>query len=312
MSRSQDLELKQMDINEQIRQLLRMARRILPETIEIDFIEGNGLPLVEADGAQMDQVFLNLLINARDAMPNGGHLTLETQQVLVNGRYAATHPWAKPGRYVLAAVTDTGIGMSREVQDRVFEPFFTTKGPRVGTGLGLAVVYGIVRQHRGMVHCYSEVSVGTTFKIYLPAMEQLATDVGTKIQRQPTGGAERVLVAEDDEYVRMVAVKLLERAGYAVKAVEDGEAACRLATKEEFDLVVLDVVMPGLTCRDVVTRIAAVRPELPILLSSGYAAGANTAQLTQQTGLEILSKPYDPDRMLHAVRAALDSRRHRD
>jgi len=284
-----------------------MARRLLPETIEIDLIEGNGLPLVEGDISQMDQVFLNLLINARDAMSSGGHLTIESQQVLVNGRYAATHPWAKPGRYVLVTITDTGVGMSREVQERVFEPFFTTKGPRVGTGLGLAVVYGIVRQHRGMVHCYSEVGVGTSFKVYLPAMEQLAVDVGTKLQRQPTGGLERILLAEDDEHVRAIAVRILERAGYAVRAVEDGEAACRTAAKESFDLVILDVVMPGLSCRDILARLSALHPTLPVILSSGYAAGANTSVLTQQTGFDMLTKPYDPDRMLHAVRSALDS-----
>lgn len=309
MSRSQDLELKALDVNVQLRQLLQMARRILPESIEIDLIEAAALPLIEGDPSQIDQVFMNLLINARDAMPNGGRLTLETQQVLVNGHYAATHPWAKPGRYVLTTVTDTGTGMSRETQERVFEPFFTTKGHHIGTGLGLAVVYGIIRQHRGMVHCYSEEGVGTTFKIYLPAIEQLAQNVGTKLQPQPVGGRESILVAEDDEHVRAVASKILERAGYEVKVVEDGEAACRAAEKDQFDLVILDVVMPGLTCRETIARIQALRPQLPIILSSGYAAGSNSAALVKLTGHDMLAKPYDPDRMLFAIRAALDSKK---
>jgi DNA-binding NtrC family response regulator len=138
-------------------------------------------------------------------------------------------------------------------------------------------------------------------------MEQLAVDVGTKLQRQPTGGLERILLAEDDEHVRAIAVRILERAGYAVRAVEDGEAACRTAAKESFDLVILDVVMPGLSCRDILARLSALHPTLPVILSSGYAAGANTSVLTQQTGFDMLTKPYDPDRMLHAVRSALDS-----
>src|SRR5512133_1974292 len=307
MSRAQDLELRPLDVNVQIRQLLQMARRILPEIIEIDLLEASGLPLIEGDASQIDQVFMNLLINARDAMPNGGRLTLETQQVLVNGHYADTHPWAKPGRYVLVTLTDTGVGMSREVQDRVFEPFFTTKGPRIGTGLGLAVVYGIVRQHRGMIHCYSEEGLGTTFKIYLPAVEQLAGAVGTKLQRQPLGGQECILVAEDDEHVRAVAVKILERAGYRVWAVENGDAAIQAAAGDQYDLILLDVVMPGLSCRDVVAKIQTLHPGTPILLSSGYTAGTNTAALVKQTGFDLLIKPYDPDRVLHMVRAALDS-----
>ena len=307
MSRAQELELKLIDVNLHLRQLLRIVRRILPENIEIDMIEAAGLSLIEGDGSQIDQVFMNLLINARDAMPYGGRLTIETQQVLVNGHFAVTHPWAKSGRYVLVTITDNGVGMSREVQERVFEPFFTTKGPRVGTGLGLAVVYGIVRQHRGMVHCYSEEGIGTTFKVYLPAAEQLASDVGTKIERQPVGGRENILVAEDDEFVRTVVHRILERAGYQVKVVEDGESACRAAAETPFDVVLLDVVMPGMSCFDTVTRIKLLLPHTPIILSSGYAAGANTSTLIKLTGNEILTKPYDPDRMLLAVRNALDT-----
>jgi signal transduction histidine kinase/CheY-like chemotaxis protein len=307
MSRAQELELKLIDVNLHLRQLLRIVRRILPENIEIDMIEAAGLSLIEGDGTQIDQVFMNLLINARDAMPYGGRLTIETQQVLVNGHFAVTHPWAKSGRYVLVTITDNGVGMSREVQERVFEPFFTTKGPRVGTGLGLAVVYGIVRQHRGMVHCYSEEGIGTTFKVYLPAAEQLASDVGTKIERQPVGGRESILVAEDDEFVRTVVHRILERAGYQVKVVEDGESACRAAAETPFDVVLLDVVMPGMSCFDTVTRIKLLLPHTPIILSSGYAAGANTSTLIKLTGNEILTKPYDPDRMLLAVRNALDT-----
>lgn len=306
MSRAQDLTLQALDLNAQIRQVVMLVKRLFPENIQLDLIEGVGLPLVEGDASQIDQVVLNLLINARDAMPKGGRLTIETEQVLINGNYAQTHPWAKPGRYVLTSVTDTGVGMTREVADRVFEPFFTTKGARVGTGLGLAVAYGIVRQHRGMLQCYSELGVGTTFKVYLPVFQQLATAVGTKLQEPIGRGRERVLVAEDDGLVRAVVVRILEDAGYRVTVAEDGDAACSVASQESFDLFILDVVMPGMGCRDLIARIVALQPQAHILLSSGYTACSNVAWLTDQTGLELLRKPYDPDQLLRAVRKALD------
>jgi signal transduction histidine kinase/ActR/RegA family two-component response regulator len=306
MSRTQPLSVRPLDVNRQLRELLLMMRRLLPETIDIDLIEAQGLPLVEGDSPQLDQVFMNIFINARDAMLDGGRLTIESEQVLINGRYSATHPWAKPGRYVLVTITDTGVGMSPEVVERIFEPFFTTKGQRAGTGLGLAVAYGVVRQHRGMLHCYSEVGVGTAFKIYLPAIERRAEEVGTKIQRRVCMGTERVLVAEDDELVRGVAVRILERAGYKVTAVENGAAACDAAAAAEFDLIVLDVVMPGMSCQEVVDRLRLIRPQMSILLSSGYTAGASIAPLMHVTGHGLLRKPYDPDQMLRAVRDSLD------
>jgi two-component system cell cycle sensor histidine kinase/response regulator CckA len=264
------------------------------------------LPLVDGDPSQLDQVFMNLLINARDAMSSGGRITIETEQVVINGQYVATHPWAKPGRYVLVTVTDTGVGMSKDVQDQIFEPFFTTKGPRAGTGLGLAVAYGIVRQHRGMLHCYSEQGVGSSFKVYLPVLERLAVAVGSKLERRIRPGHEHILLAEDDAQVRAVATRILQKGGYTVTAVEDGDAACRAAATGTFDLLVLDVVMPGMPCREVVRKVRALHPEGKILLASGYTAGANVETLIEEHQLILLSKPYDPDQMLRAVREALD------
>jgi len=306
MSRAQPLNLVTLDLNSLLRKLLELARRILPETIAIDFIEAVGLPYTEGDSSQIDKVFMNLFVNARDAMQDGGRLTIETEQVVINGKYTETHPWAKPGRYILTTVTDTGTGIPREVMERIFEPFFTTKGSRAGTGLGLATVYGIVRQHRGMVQCYSEVGVGTSFKIYLPVVEKLASAVGTKLQRTVPTGHERLLLAEDDDQVRAVAVKILEKAGYLVTAVENGDAACRVLAEAPFDLLILDVVMPGMPCREVIARARVLRPDIPILLSSGYTATGNVGLLREEVGLKLLRKPYDPDRMLHTVRAALD------
>jgi signal transduction histidine kinase/CheY-like chemotaxis protein len=306
MSRAQELDLKPLDVNQRLTELIQLARRILPENIRIDLIESAHLPLVEGDASQLDQVFMNLLINARDAMTEGGRLTVETEQVVINGAYTDSHPWAKSGRYVLVTVTDTGIGMTREVLDRVFEPFFTTKAERAGTGLGLAVAYGIVRQHRGMLHCYSEYGVGTTFKVYLPALSRRAEAIGNKLQSAVRHGNERILVAEDDELVRGVALRILRGAGYQVTGVENGDAACRAAASAEFDLVILDMVMPGMPCRDVVQRLRSLRPEIPILLASGYAASDNVTSLAEEEHLQLLNKPYDPDQVLRAVRAVLD------
>ena len=305
VSRTQGLSLQPLDINDVVRRLLQMMHRLLPETIAVDFIQGRGLPTVEGDASQLEQVFMNLLINARDAMPDGGKITIESEQVLVNSHYVETHPWAKPGRYVLVTVTDTGTGMERAVLDRIFEPFFTTKGPKAGTGLGLAVAYGIVRQHDGMLHCYSELGVGTSFKVYLSAAQRMASSVGTKLRATVAPGDARVLIAEDDDAVRAVVTRILERGGYRVKGVSNGDAACRAVVDETFDAVLMDVVMPGLSCRETVQRIRTSRPMLPILLSSGYTAGEAVSELVRTTGLEILRKPFDPDQLLLAVQTAL-------
>jgi two-component system, cell cycle sensor histidine kinase and response regulator CckA len=307
MSRAQTLATRTLEMNVQLRGLLLLVRRIFPESIEVDFTEGAELPLVEGDAGQLDQVFLNILINARDAMPHGGRVKLMTEQVVVSERFAATHPWATPGHYVLVTIADSGVGMAAEIVERVFEPFFTTKGPRAGTGLGMAVSYGIVRQHKGMLLCSSQPGVGTSFKVYLPASEERpAAESGAKVSRPPSPGSERLLIAEDDEFVRGVATRILQRAGYDVRAVANGEAACAVAASEHFDLVILDVVMPGISCHEVVKRLQALRPEPRILLSSGYTAGASIAPLMVQIGTRLLRKPYEPDQMLRAVRDVLD------
>jgi signal transduction histidine kinase len=307
MSRTQELRLMPIDVNARIAEMHGLMRRVFPENIEIDLIPAHNLPFVEGDASQLDQVFMNLCINARDAMPNGGRLTIETEQVLLNGNFAATHPWAKPGRYVLITVTDNGIGMTVEIAERVFEPFFTTKEPHTGTGLGLAVAHGIVSQHGGMLHCYSEAGHGAAFKLYLPVLARLASQVGSKIKSPPPRGHGRILLAEDDEAVRAVARRILEGAGYTVTTVENGKDACAVAAAQEFDLVILDVMMPGLPCHDVVVRLRTEQPQLRLLLASGYSAATNVAELTRIHALTMLRKPYDPDEMLRHVRDALDN-----
>jgi signal transduction histidine kinase/CheY-like chemotaxis protein len=306
MSRAQGLSLQPIDLNELLRKLVQMMRRVLPENILVELIEGRSLPQIEGDASQIEQVFMNLLINARDAMPNGGQLTLETEQVLVNGHYAETHPWAKAGRYVLVTVTDNGSGMTRDVQEHIFEPFFTTKGPKAGTGLGLAVSYGIVRQHEGMCHCYSELGVGTSFKVYLPVASRLASSVGNKLKPAVPRGNGHILVAEDDAAVRAVAIRILERGGYRVKGTCSADEACIALAAQPFDLILMDVVMPGMSCQDAVQRMRQLCPSAVILLSSGYTAGTSVLELVAQTGLQLLEKPYDPDELLSAVSMVLE------
>jgi len=277
----------------------------------VELIAGHHLPTVLGDAGQLEQVFLNLCLNARDAMPNGGRLTLETELVLLNGAYVRAHPWAKPGRYVLVSVTDTGTGMPKEVLERVFEPFFTTKGSE-GTGLGLAVSYGIVQQHGGMMHAYSELGVGSTFKVYLPSYERGASAVGPKLSGAVPRGQERVLVAEDDPQVRAVVVRILRSGGYQVFEVPDGDAAVKaVEAGPEFDVIVLDAMMPKLSGREAYDRLVARGTRAVFLFSSGYSADMLPPQLLVDAGVEVIQKPYDPDALLRAVRAALDRRASR-
>ena len=308
MSRRQELILQPIDLNGHIGALLDMLKRLLPREIKTDLIGADKLPLIEGDRVQLDQVFMNICLNARDAMPQGGRLTIETEQVLVNGEYVRVHPWAKRGRYVLVTVTDTGTGMSPETLERLFEPFYTTKSGN-GTGLGLAVAHGIVTQHGGMVHAYSELGVGSTIKVYLPAHERRASDVGTKIAGEVpiARGGEQVLLAEDDTGVRTIASRILEQAGYRVSVVGNGDRACAVAEQKPIALAILDVVMPGLPCSDLVARLRLLRPGIRILLASGYPASSSATDLAQALALPLLGKPYDPDSLLRAVRRALDS-----
>ena len=305
LSRSSVLDLRPMDLNDRLRQLVVLLRRVLPESIEITVAEAADLPLIEADAGELDQLFMNLCINARDAMPDGGRLTLEISPVVLGEAFTETYPWARPGRYVLVAVTDTGSGMPPEVVEHIFEPFFTTKGER-GTGLGLAVAYGIVRQHGGLLHVYSEPDVGTTFRVYLPAFSEPVTAAAPPVERPAPRGNERILVAEDDPSVRGVIERILRTGGYDVTGVENGEEALKRAGAEAFGLVILDTIMPRLSGPEALEAIRASRPETRFILSSGYLGAAKDAAARLLPRVRFLEKPYDPDGLLRTVRAALD------
>ena len=307
LGRQEPPRFENADINHVTHEFLRLVERVLPAHIQTDFVAGVSLPRLRIDAHQIEQLLMNLALNARDAMPEGGRLTIETQQVVVNGDYRRAHPWAKEGRYVLLTVADTGVGMPPEVVERVFEPFFTTKDKSQGTGLGLAVTWGIVQEHGGMVHCYSEPGLGTSFKIYLPAGEVAATDIGSKVVGAVRGGHERILVADDQPQVRAILCRILARAGYDVTSVADGTEAVAAATREPFDLHLFDAVMPHLNGGEAIEQIRALRPEARFLLVSGYGGESLPRQFPEGEGLEVISKPFEPDAVLRAVRAKLDS-----
>jgi PAS domain S-box-containing protein len=302
-SRSARVEL--LELNEVVDRFVNLVRRAMPRDVELDFIPGHQLASIAADPALLDQVLLNLCVNARDALPRGGRITIETQNVLVNGKYRESHPWATPGRYVLLTVADDGVGMPEEVRERAFEPFFTTKAPINGSGLGLATVYAIVQLHRGMVHLYSEIGHGTTLKVYLPAASRRADAVGSKISGAVMGGHEVILVAEDQEDLRRLVSRLLERAGYRVLAACDGSEAVRLygAHLDEISLVLMDVAMPNLGGREAAARIRLLDPNARIL----FASGSSERLLSPSGELSpLLEKPYEPDQLLRTVRRMLD------
>jgi CheY-like chemotaxis protein len=252
-----------------------------------------------------------LCLNARDAMPSGGRLTISSELVTLDGAFVAAHPWARHGHYVLLTVTDTGTGMSAATMERIFEPFYTTKGEGRGSGLGLAVCRGITEQHGGLLHVYSELGIGTTFKVYLPIASRgpRTTDAATPATSR--AGTERVLVADDQAHVLRVVTRILTRAGYRVVGVSDGRAAVEAATREAFDLVMLDAVMPELGGREAFLQIRAARPDVRVLFASGYGAEELTARFLSDTDAPLLRKPFDPDTLLRAVRAVLDAPVHR-
>ena len=307
-SRRQVLQMEDLNINSVVENVTKMINRVIGEDIRLNVVPGQRMGTVHADCGQMEQVLLNLCVNARDAMPDGGAVTIETENVMMDGEYCDAHAWATPGRYVLLSVTDTGCGMDAQTQTHIFEPFFTTKELGKGTGLGLATVYGIVAQHQGMIQVYSEEGRGTTFKVYLPSFERPASTVGTKVVGRATGGTETILVAEDDEALRKLIARVLNDAGYAVLLAADGEEALTIFTKHamNIDMCLLDVVMPkvgGKTVYDVLRR---QYPRLRFLFSSGYSTNAIHTDFVLKDGIELIQKPYAPGALLRKVRQVLD------
>ena len=288
-SRGQPLEKKRLDLNAVVRDCAQMLERILGEDISLELRLAGSLPAIHADAGQLVQVLVNLAANARDAMPGGGRLMIETSAIDLGQEYAAQHPGVDPGRYVLLCASDTGVGMSPEVLEHIFEPFFTTKA--AGTGLGLAAVYGIVRQHDGHIYVYSEPGAGTTFKIYLPATDNPVVPE-EKQERPVSGEGKAVLVAEDEPAVRAVAARMLRALGYRPVEVSSPGEALAAAQREKIDLALVDVVMPGMSGPELARRLRELHPGLPVVFTSGHIADHAALQEILDAGGTVLSKPY--------------------
>ena len=309
-SRRESLKLEHLDINELVAGLIKMLRRLIGEHIDLGFHPGAELHTVCADAGQIEQILLNLCVNARDAMPTGGRILIETRNVYLDADYVASHPEAHEGTYVVLSVTDTGCGIPPEVRDRIFEPFFSTKGVGEGTGLGLATVYAIAQRHEGFVNLYSELDRGTTFRIYLPVSGEdtsaLAEAAGEQT-RDCQGSGETVLVAEDDRQVRELVTRMLSQAGYNVLAAKDGLDACAVfeANMDDIEVALLDVVMPKRNGHEVFQVIRAKRPDLPVLFASGYSFDILNAGFLPADEHILVDKPFVRPNLLHALHRAL-------
>ncbi|MCA9620894.1 MAG: response regulator, partial [Myxococcales bacterium] len=307
-SRKQVLAPRVLDLGELIADLDSMLRRLIGEDIELRTVPEPELGLVRVDPTLMEQIVLNLAVNARDAMIDGGELLIETANVELDESYCERHADVRPGSYVMLAVSDTGVGIPEDVRDKIFEPFFTTKQLGRGTGLGLATVYGIVRQNEGRIEVYSEPGRGTSFKIYFPRVFEPADARPRRASLPDRVGTETVLVVEDDEMVRRLAERLLRRGGYTVIVAGSGAEALEVSAAHEraIDLLLTDVVMPGMNGRELARRLVAERPGLRVLFTSGYTDNVIAHHGVLDPGVHFLAKPYSLDALMSLVRQILD------
>lgn len=307
-SRQQIVDAKPLNLNDVLSGMTKMVKRLLGAEIELTLLPGNGLWNIKSDVGQLEQVVMNLAVNARDAMPSGGKLTIETANVELDSEYADAHFGVIPGEYVLVAVSDNGIGMDRETKSRMFEPFFTTKPKGKGTGLGLATVFGIVKQNGGHIWVYSEPSNGTTFKVYFPRVSG-AAEVREVEKPEPDSsrGTETILLVEDDAQVRSLAAGILRRSGYVVLDAPSAGDALLVAEKHraKIDLLLTDVVLPHMSGKQLAERLVAERPDLKVLFMSGYTDDAIMHHGILDAGVEYLEKPLTPRAVNRRVREVL-------
>jgi CheY-like chemotaxis protein len=312
--RRQVLETRVINLNVILADVEKLLRRVIGEDIELEFQTEGKLGSIEADPGQLEQVIVNLAINARDAMPDGGKLTITTANLHLDETYADRRAAVKPGHYVQVVVSDTGCGMDEQTQSRIFEPFFTTKEQGKGTGLGLATVYGIVKQSGGYVWVYSEPGHGTAFKIYLPMIEA-AAESPRYVERNEElpRGSETILVVEDDDLLREVTCEFLQSSGYIVIQAASPEEALHLAEWHNgpIEFLLTDVIMPKMNGRELATRLNKARPEMRVLYVSGYTDGVvrDGVHGKLEEGLAFLQKPYTRQGLTRKVREILDSQR---
>jgi len=306
-SRQQVLYPRILDLNGVVTNLMRMLQRLIGEDISLSFVAGK-VGNVKADLGQIEQILMNLVVNARDAMPHGGVISIETSRVDLEDGYVDSHLSVRPGRYVMLSVSDSGCGMDEKTVAQIFEPFFTTKGPGQGTGLGLSTVYGIVKQSEGYIWVYSETGRGTTLKVYFPEqVESESRSAAATPTMDVVVGTETVLVVEDDEAMRKLIVALLDGSGYKVLQAANGEAALQLTTEcdQQIDLVLTDMLMPGMSGIELSTKLRELRPGLKVLLMSGYAGDLIARYRVAESEIMLIEKPFTRHNLLSRIRAAL-------
>jgi CheY-like chemotaxis protein len=308
-SRQQVLAPRVLDVNELLSGMEKMLHRLVGEDIDLVATLAASLGTVRVDPGSLEQVIMNLVVNARDAMPTGGHLTIETANVVLDEAYAHDHLGVKAGPHILLSVSDTGTGMDRATQARIFEPFFTTKEKGKGTGLGLSTVFGIVQQNGGTVWVYSEPRKGTTFKVYLPVVDAAVDESLVSIAPTTLRGSETILLVEDEEQVRVVACGILKRQGYRVLEARNAGEALLLCEKfaDPIHLLLSDVVMPQMSGPELAKRLAAIRPAMKILCMSGYTDDAVVRHGALEAGFAFIQKPFTPDTLRRKVRAVLEA-----
>jgi PAS domain S-box-containing protein len=307
-SRKAESKLRPVDLNFEVDRAIQLLSRTVRKMIEIEFHSEKELKSVNADPAQIEQLVVNLALNARDAMPDGGKLTIGTENVFLDQEYCRRQAGAEPGEYVLLTVSDTGHGMDKETRMRMFEPFFTTKGLGEGTGIGLAIVYGIVKNHGGHITCSSVPGAGTTFKIYLPAMEHKAPSAEEEEPASLEGGTETILLVDDEEFILDLGKQIFARCGYSVFTALDGETALEFYRKQQgnIDLVILDLVMPGMSGRECLEGLRNINPKAKVVITSGYSDTGPMKEAIEAGAKSFIGKPYEMKQLLQVAREALD------
>ena len=309
-SRKSETKLRPLNLNRQVEQLRKMLSRLIPRTIEVQINLDPDLPAVNADHAQIDQILMNLAVNARDAMQDGGKLTIETGLIFLDEEYCRYHVEASVGAHALLTVSDTGIGIDKASMDRIFEPFYTTKKPGEGTGLGLAMVYGIVKSHGGHIACYSDLGVGTTFKIYLPVHQvEMEVDVETS-QGFSAFGTGTILLVDDEDFIRDLGKRVLEKAGFNVVTASNGREAIEIykARGRKISLVILDLIMPEMDGKQCLKELLKINPGAMVLVASGYSASDPTKEALESGAKGFVPKPFNVRQLLQTVRKVLDER----
>lgn len=308
-SRQQVLELSDLNLNYVIEDSVKLVRRVIGEHITFDYIPGESLNTVRADRGQIEQIVMNLCVNARDAMGDGGRLAIETRNVELGDEFCEFHEWATAGHYVLLSVSDTGCGIEKETQARIFEPFFTTKEQGKGTGLGLSTVFGIVKQHQAMIDVYSEIGIGTIFKLYFPIADRAGRIPVPASSTPALGGTETILLVDDDDMVLRVAEAMLVDSGYTILKATDGEEAKQMFDNhaDGLDAIVLDVVMPKASGKAVAEHIHKSHVNFPILFTSGYSNDTIQTNFVLDDGMHLIQKPYQRNELLRKLREVIET-----